>query len=118
MPQKTVTLEDQVYWELMQVAKGRQSAFVNEALKDAIRILRGNPWAYHWYAREGLDRARQYLIREDKDREASIEFNRAAARRAQIKLGVEEEEFQQALHHPNQAVLDLREEYLRKVEEE
>ena len=38
MPQKTVTLEDQVYWELTShLAKGRQSAFVNEAVLDALR---------------------------------------------------------------------------------
>ena len=99
MPQKTVTLEDQVYWDLMDLEKGRQSAFVNEAVKDAQRILCHNPSAYAAYARGGLEAGRQEIKRQ--------------AERTDVEL-----EYQRAMEHPNQAVLDLREEYLRKVEEE
>lgn len=36
MPQITVTLADDVYWDLQNLPKGLKSKFVNEALKDAI----------------------------------------------------------------------------------
>ena len=84
MPQKTVTLEDQVYWDLTQnLEKGRQSAFVNEAIKDAVRMCGFDHWAMHWYACEGLERAREYLKEQNE--------------RAMAEL-----EFQRALNHPNQ----------------
>ena len=88
MPQKTVTLEDQVYWELMTLEKGRVSAFVNRAVFEAIQACSWQPSAYVRYAQSGWESARAEVRR--------------------IK----------AAQHPNQAVLDLREEYLRKVEEE
>ena len=92
MPQKTVTLEDQVYWDLTQnLEKGRQSAFVNEAIKDAIRMCSFDHWAMHWYAREGLERAREYLREQDVRVMAEMEFQRALAHPNQTKLGDEEE---------------------------
>jgi len=66
MPQKTVTLEDQVYWELTtHLAKGRQSAFVNEAVKTAISNCCWEPSAYVRYAQEGVGAARREVARID-----------------------------------------------------
>jgi len=87
MPQKTVTLEDQVYWELMDVAKGRQSAFVNEALKDAQNILCGNPAAYAAYARGGLEAGRAEILRQVERKQMMA----ASAHPDQTKLEEEEE---------------------------
>jgi len=86
MPQKTVTLEDQVYWELMDVEKGRQSAFVNEALKDAQRILCCNPAAYAAYARGGLEAGRAEIERQVE----RTEMLKASEHPKQTKLGDEE----------------------------
>tara|TARA_Y100001963_G_scaffold83697_1_gene116002 strand:+ start:14 stop:271 length:258 start_codon:yes stop_codon:yes gene_type:complete len=36
MPQITVTLADDVYWDLQNLPKGLKSKFVNEALKSAV----------------------------------------------------------------------------------
>ena len=83
MPQKTVTLEDQVYWELSTLEKGRVSAFVNEALKTAISNCCWEPSAYVRYAQEGVEAAR----REVRRIEASKHPN-------QTKLNQEEEECQ------------------------
>ena len=80
MPQKTVTLEDQVYWELMQLAKGRQSAFVNEAVKDAIINCAWEKSAYVTYAQSGLEAARSEIRRIDASKHPN-----------QTKLGDEEE---------------------------
>jgi len=80
MPQKTVTLEDQVYWELTTLAKGRVSAFVNEALKNAISNCCYEPSAYVRYAQEGIEAARREVRRID-----------AAKHPNQKKLGEEEE---------------------------
>ena len=85
MPQKTVTLEDQVYWELMDLDKGRQSSFVNEAVKDAQRILCHNPSAYAAYARGGLEAGRQEIRRQ--------------AERTRL---MSQEDYQRALEHPDQ----------------
>ena len=64
MPQKTVTLEDQVYWELTSnLAKGRQSAFVNEAVLDALRNCAWEGSAMVKYAQGGLEAARAELRR-------------------------------------------------------
>jgi len=86
MPQKTVTLEDQVYWELMQVEKGRQSAFVNEALKDAINILCSNARAYAAYARGGLEAGRLEIKRQAERTDAELEFQRALEHPNQTQL--------------------------------
>ena len=91
MPQKTVTLEDQVYWDLMDLEKGRQSAFVNEAVKDAQRILCWNPAAYAAYARAGLEAGRQEIKRQAERTDAEVEFQRALEHPDQTKLGVEDE---------------------------
>ena len=61
MPQITVTVDDQTYWELRQVAKGRLSAFVNQACTDAIGLCLWEPLAYLAYAREGIGAAREKL---------------------------------------------------------
>ena len=64
MPQKTVTLEDQVYWELTSnLAKGRQSSFVNEAVKDALIQCGWEGSAMVKYAQGGLEAARAELRR-------------------------------------------------------
>ena len=64
MPQKTVTLEDQVYWELTtNLAKGRQSAFVNEAVKDALIQCGWEGSAMVKYAQGGLEAARAEIRR-------------------------------------------------------
>jgi predicted CopG family antitoxin len=65
MPQKTVTLDDQVYWELSTLEKGRVSAFVNEALKTAISNCHWEPSAYVRYAQEGVEAARREVRRID-----------------------------------------------------
>ena len=65
MPQKTVTLEDQVYWELSTLEKGRVSAFVNEAVKPAISNCCWEPSAYVRYAQEGVEAARREVARID-----------------------------------------------------
>ena len=36
MPQITVTIADDIYWDMMNLPKGLKSKFVNEAIKDAI----------------------------------------------------------------------------------
>jgi hypothetical protein len=91
MPQKTVTLEDQVYWELTtHLAKGKQSAFVNEAIKDAIIMCAWSPRAYMKYAQSGLESARDELRRQDEAAMSEIEFNRALNHPAQTKLGDQE----------------------------
>ena len=36
MPQITVTIADDVYWDMMNLPKGLKSKFVNEPIKDAI----------------------------------------------------------------------------------
>jgi len=78
MPQKTVTLEDQVYWELTQhLAKGKQSAFVNEAVKDAIIMCAWSPSAYRKYAESGLEAARAEIRRQDETEMSKIQFERA-----------------------------------------
>ena len=61
MPQITVTVDDQTYWELRQVAKGRLSAFVNQACSDAIGLCLWEPLAYIAYARDGIGAARAKL---------------------------------------------------------
>lgn len=86
MPQKTVTLEDQVYWELMALAKGRQSAFVNEAVKDAIRACCWDPRAYMKYAQGGLEAARAEIKRADEAAQSEIEFNKALYHKEQTNL--------------------------------
>jgi hypothetical protein len=92
MPQKTVTLEDQVYWELTQhLEKGKQSAFVNEAVKDAILMCAWSPRAYVKYAQSGLESARDELRRQDERAMSEIAFRRALKHPDQTKLGVEEE---------------------------
>jgi hypothetical protein len=92
MPQKTVTLEDQVYWELTQhLEKGRQSSFVNEAVKDAIIMCAWCPSAYRKYAQMGLEAARAELRRIDETEMAKIQFERALEHPNQTKLGGAEE---------------------------
>jgi hypothetical protein len=80
MPQKTVTLEDQVYWDLTQLTKGRQSAFVNEAVKNAIIRCAWQNSAMVKYAQLGEDAG----IAELRRLNASLHPN-------QTKLGDEEE---------------------------
>jgi len=61
MPQITVTVDDQTYWELRQVAKGRLSAFVSNACADAIARCSWEPLVYIAYARGGILAARDQL---------------------------------------------------------
>ena len=92
MPQKTVTLEEQVYWEVTQLEKGRQSAFVNEAVKDAIKILCWNPHAYAAYARGGLEAGREEIKRQAERTDSELAFQRALEHPNQTKLNRGEEE--------------------------
>ena len=80
MPQKTVTLEDQVYWELTTLEKGRVSAFVNRAVLEAIQACSWQPSAYVRYAQSGWESAR-----------AEVRRIKAANHPEQTKLGEEEE---------------------------
>lgn len=80
MPQKTVTLDDQVYWDLTQLEKGRQSAFVNEAVKNAIMRCAWLNSAMVKYAQQGEDAG----VAEMRRINASMHPN-------QTKLGDEEE---------------------------
>jgi len=92
MPQKTVTLEDQCYWELTQhLEKGKQSAFVNEAVKDAIIMCAWSPSAYRKYAQSGLEAARAEIRRIDETEMSRIQFQRSLEHPNQTKLGDEEE---------------------------
>lgn len=61
MPQITVTVDDQTYWELKQVAKGRLSAFVNRACLYAIGHCELEPLAYVAYSQGGLGASREML---------------------------------------------------------
>ena len=61
MPQITVTVDDQTYWELRQVAKGRLSAFVNRSCADTIAHCNWEPLAYVAYAQGGIIAAREKL---------------------------------------------------------
>jgi len=61
MPQITVTVDDQTYWEIRQVAKGRLSAFVNRACADTIARCEWEPLAYVAYAQGGILAAREKL---------------------------------------------------------
>ena len=61
MPQITVTVDDQTYWELRQVAKGRLSAFVNRACLYAIAHCELEPLAYVAYSQGGLGASREML---------------------------------------------------------
>ena len=70
MPQITVTLTDEMYWEVRQLAKGRVSAFANEAVHDAVRACSYEPTAYVKYARDGIVAARTELERLDAARAA------------------------------------------------
>lgn len=61
MPQITVTLADDVYWDLQNLPKGLKSKFVNESLKSAVHkclddTARGTvcPARMHAYARGRL----------------------------------------------------------------
>ena len=65
MPQITVTLSDEAYWELRQIAKGRLSAFVNRAVMDAVGACHYDPDIYTHYIREGIPGARSAIA--DKD---------------------------------------------------
>ena len=84
MPQITVTLTDEMYWEVRQLAKGRVSAFINEAVRNAVASCGWEPVAYVKYAQgngDGIERARSELRRID-----------AARAPGQTKLEVGEEE--------------------------
>ena len=61
MPQITVTVDDQTYWELRQVARGRLSAFVSKACSDAILQCQWEPLVYVAYSRGGIELARSKL---------------------------------------------------------
>ena len=61
MPQITVTLTDEAYWELRQIEKGLKSAFVNEAVMCAVAACDYEPEAYRAYVRGGPTRAREKL---------------------------------------------------------
>ena len=65
MPQITVTLSDEAYWELRQIVKGLQSAFVNEAVMCAVAACHYEPEAYRAYVRGGPTRAREKLAQID-----------------------------------------------------
>jgi hypothetical protein len=79
MPQITVTLADDVYWDLQNLPKGLKSKFVNQAMESAIQKCLDNtnrgtvcPARMHAYARGRLG---QYD---------------ASQHEAQQKLGVED----------------------------
>jgi len=61
MPQITVTVDDQTYWEIRQIAKGRLSAFVSRACADTIAHCEWEPLAYVAYSQGGITAARQKL---------------------------------------------------------
>ena len=80
MPQITVTLAHDVYWDLQNLPKGLKSKFVNQAMESAIQRCLDNtnrgtvcPARMHAYARGRLG---QYDASQHAD---------------QTKLGVEEE---------------------------
>lgn len=85
MPQITVSVEDDVYMDLVHnLPKGLKSKFVNRAIKEAIMHCAGWGNVMHAYARHGPHRAHSL-------RNETIEANIAARHPEQTKLGVEEE---------------------------
>ena len=65
MPQITVTLTDEAYWELRQIEKGLKSALVKEAVMCAVAACHYEPEAYRAYVRGGPTRAREKLAQID-----------------------------------------------------
>jgi hypothetical protein len=84
MPQITVTLSDEAYWELMQIEKGLKSGFVNQAVMEAVRTCFYDPEVYRSYVREGVIGARERL----KSIQDRPKFQRHPN---QQQIGVEEE---------------------------
>jgi hypothetical protein len=56
MPQITITIDDQAYWELREVEKGLKSAFINAALRDAFKVCNYCPMFYRKFARARFGR--------------------------------------------------------------
>ena len=84
MPQITVTLSDEAYWELMQIEKGLKSGVVNQSVMEAVRTCFYDPEVYRAYVREGVIGARSKL--------RSIQERPTFAKHPnQQQLGVEEE---------------------------
>ena len=81
MPQITVTLSDEAYWELRQIEKGLKSGFVNNAVMMAVGQCHYEPEAYRAFVRGGILRAREKLAHID-----------ARSNPNQTKLNVGEEE--------------------------
>ena len=82
IPQVTVTVCDEAYWELREIEKGLKSAFINAALRDAFKVCNYDPMFYRKFARARYGRE---AVVEETDR-----IN-AAGHPNQQKLGVEEE---------------------------
>ena len=82
MPQITITIDDQAYWELREVEKGLKSAFINAALRDAFKVCNYCPMFYRKFARARFGRE---AVEED-----TVAIN-AAKHPNQTKLGVGEE---------------------------
>ena len=51
MPQVTITVCDEAYWELREIEKGMKSAFINAALRDAFKVCNYDPLFYRKFAR-------------------------------------------------------------------
>ena len=82
MPQVTITIDDEAYWELREVEKGLKSAFINAALRDAFRVCNYSPLFYRKFARSRF--GREAVVEETEQINAANHPN-------QRKLGVEEE---------------------------
>lgn len=80
MPQITVTLADDVYWDLQNLPKGMKSKYVNEALTLAIHKCLDNT------ARGTVCPARMHAFARGR-----LGLFDAAQHKDQQKLGVEEE---------------------------
>lgn len=72
MAQITVTLQDDLYMEMIErLPKGMKSKFVNQAIYDALSVLRDDKGVIYFgaavlYARKGYDAATEYCWEERK----------------------------------------------------
>ena len=94
MPQITVTPTDEMYWEVRQLAKGRVSAFINEAVRNAVASCGWEPAAYVKYAQgtgNGIELARSELKRIDEARAfGNVMDSRTHPNQTKLEVGEEE----------------------------
>ena len=109
MPQITVTLDEDVYVELIHnLPKGLKSKFVNRAVRKALSICQGYGSAMHDYARKGehaaLEKSNMILEMARENKEEMEDRYQAALNPNQQKLGVEESENEKWIREQKEAL--------------